>query len=274
MSPARVSFLLILTFIPAERLPQAKWKIVRYSINIVKPYIVSTFPRLYLYFTSGSIRKTDKRLRHMKDSLLALGSALIMVLAGSAAHANPSQTISLSDEDTTYTRVITERSGKIVATLGLPDSAAFYRVRAIVTDQYRALNAIDTHRDSLLKQHPSDSLKKIIRQDADTKIAGLHAAYLKKLATQLDSQQIDKIKDGMTYNVRTVTYNAYVKMIPQLTDQQKAVIMADLIEAREHAMDGGSSKEKHAWFGKYKGRINNYLSTQGIDEKQVSKQAK
>jgi len=210
----------------------------------------------------------------MKDSLLALGSTLIMVLAGSAAHANPTHTLSLSDEDTTYTRVITERSGKIVATLGLPDSAAFYRVRAIVTDQYRALNAIDTYRDSLLKQHPSDSLKKIIRQDADTRIAALHAAYLKKLATQLDSLQIDKIKDGMTYNVRTVTYNAYVKMIPQLTDQQKAVIMADLIEAREHAMDGGSSKEKHAWFGKYKGRINNYLSTQGIDEKQVSKQAK
>ena len=27
-----------------------KWKIVRYSINIVKPYIVSVSPRLYLYF--------------------------------------------------------------------------------------------------------------------------------------------------------------------------------------------------------------------------------
>jgi hypothetical protein len=208
----------------------------------------------------------------MKDSLLAMGSTLIMILAGTAAHANPS--LATSDEDTTYTRVITERSGKIVATLGLPDSASFYRIRAIVVDQYRALNAVYTDRDSLLKQHPTDSLKKIIQQDVNTKIAGLHAAYLKKLATQLDSQQIDKIKDGMTYNVRTVTYNAYVKMIPQLTDQQKAVIMADLIEAREHAMDGGSSKEKHAWFGKYKGRINNYLSTQGIDEKQASKKAK
>ncbi|MNR53744.1 hypothetical protein D3C85_1738080 [compost metagenome] len=30
-------------------------------------------------------------------------------------------------------------------------------------------------------------------------------------------------------------------------------------------MDGGSSKEKHAWFGKYKGRINNYLSKEGYD---------
>lgn len=214
----------------------------------------------------------------MKDSLLALGSTLIMVLAGSAAHANPSLTSTLSDEDTTYTRVITERSGKIVATLGLPDSAAFYRVRTIVTGQYRALNAVYTYRDNRLKQlkdqqpapdkNTTDSLKKIIQQDVDTKIAGLHTAYLKELATQLDSVQIDKIKDGMTYNVRTVTFNAYVHMIPQLTDAQKAVIMTDLIEAREHAMDAESSEKKHAWFGKYKGRINNYLSSQGINSKQ------
>jgi hypothetical protein len=205
----------------------------------------------------------------MKDSLLALGSTLIMVLAGSAAHANPSHTTNLSDEDTAYTRVITERSGKIVATLGLPDSAAFYHVRRIVADQYRALNAVYTNRDSLLKQHPADSLKKIIQQDVETKIAGLHIVYLKKLATQLDSQQIDKIKDGMTYNVRTVTFNAYVQMIPQLTEEQKAVIMADLVEAREHAMDAESSEKKHAWFGKYKGRINNYLSSQGLNTKQT-----
>jgi hypothetical protein len=32
-------------------------------------------------------------------------------------------------------------------------------------------------------------------------------------------------------------------------------------------MDGGSSEEKHALFGKYKGRINNYLSAQGFDLK-------
>jgi len=38
-----------------------------------------------------------------------------------------------------------------------------------------------------------------------------------------------------------------------------------LAEAREHAMDAQSSNKKHEWFGKYKGRINNYLSKQGYD---------
>jgi hypothetical protein len=54
-------------------------------------------------------------------------------------------------------------------------------------------------------------------------------------------------------------------MIPSLTKAQKDQIMAWLVEAREHAMDAESSEKKHWWFGKYKGRINNYLSAQGYD---------
>ena len=37
-------------------------------------------------------------------------------------------------------------------------------------------------------------------------------------------------------------------------------------------MDQGSSKAKHAVFGKYKGRINNYLAKQGYDMKQAENQ--
>jgi len=56
-------------------------------------------------------------------------------------------------------------------------------------------------------------------------------------------------------------------MIPQLSDEQKKKIFDWLVEAREYAMDAESSEKKHAWFGKYKGRINNYLSAEGIDMK-------
>ena len=56
-------------------------------------------------------------------------------------------------------------------------------------------------------------------------------------------------------------------MIPKLTEEEKEQIMIWLVEAREYAIDGGSSKEKHGWFKKYKGRINNYLSARGYDLK-------
>ena len=81
----------------------------------------------------------------------------------------------------------------------------------------------------------------------------------------LSPEQIEKVKDVMTFNVVHVTYDAQVDMIPTLTDEEKAQIMAWLKEARELALDAESSKKKHEVFGKYKGRINNYLSARGYD---------
>jgi hypothetical protein len=71
----------------------------------------------------------------------------------------------------------------------------------------------------------------------------------------------------MTYSVFPKTYAAYVDMIPSLKQEQKDKIYNWLKEARELAMDEGSSERKHAVFGKYKGRINNYLSAEGYDVK-------
>ncbi|QDU90407.1 hypothetical protein Pla175_38110 [Pirellulimonas nuda] len=73
----------------------------------------------------------------------------------------------------------------------------------------------------------------------------------------------------MTYGVVPITYSAYCELLPGLSDDQKREIRSNLIEAREYAMDAGSSDEKHATFGKYKGRINNYLSAAGYDLKQA-----
>ena len=75
------------------------------------------------------------------------------------------------------------------------------------------------------------------------------------------------MKDGLTYNVVNVTYTAMLDMIPSLTPVQKEKIYNWLVEAREYAMDAESSEKKHWWFGKYKGRINNYLSAAGYDLK-------
>jgi len=193
----------------------------------------------------------------MKECLLALGSALITTFSVATSHTNNSLVPAVQYEDTAYTRVITERAGKIVATLGITDSSAFLRVRDIVANQYRDLNTIYNERDSA---------------NTGKKVDQLHGQYLARLASILTPQQIDQVKDGMTYGVLPLTYRAYQEELPTLTEPQKARILADLTEAREHAMDGGSSKEKHAWFGKYKGRINNYLSSQGYDMKKAGEE--
>jgi uncharacterized protein DUF3826 len=209
----------------------------------------------------------------MKVCLLAWGSLFFATV--SMASTPPS-------EDSTYIRMITERAGKITATLGITDSTLFFHIRTLIADQYRALNAIYADRDlrlaAIKSRQPApdkqtmDSSRSSMETELAAKLRQLHDAYLGRLGKELSPQQVDKVKDGMTYNVLEVTYRAYQEELPDLTAKQKATILADLTEAREFAMDAESSEKKHQWFGKYKGRINNYLSGEGIDMKKAGEE--
>ena len=92
-----------------------------------------------------------------------------------------------------------------------------------------------------------------------------HFEFESALSCYLPAEKVEAVKDGMTYNVVKVTYDATLDMIPSLKEEEKVQILAWLKEAREFAMDAENSNKKHGWFGKYKGRINNYLSKRGYD---------
>ncbi len=178
-----------------------------------------------------------------------------------------------SGNDPEYVKVTNERAQKIVDDLKLKSPEDQLVVRNIIAEQYRSLSKIQDGRDAKIdevKKSVSDKEKQQkavekLKNDADKKIMSLHKSYLKKLSKKLNNSQIVQVKDGMTYGVLPITVLGYNDMLPNLTQEQQKYIYDALVEAREHAMDGGSSKEKHAWFGKYKGRINNYLSQQGYD---------
>jgi hypothetical protein len=176
-----------------------------------------------------------------------------------------------------------QRAEKIAAGLGLADAAKSARVRDLVARQYADLSVIHAARDQALQaarqlaatdQAAAEAATKQARATAEAAQNQLHPEYLARLATELRPAQIDQVKDGMTYGVLPLTYRVYQEMLPDLTNAQKAQILAWLTEAREHAMDGSTSDEKHAWFGKYKGRINNYLAQAGINMKQAEKDMK
>ena len=177
-----------------------------------------------------------------------------------------------------YTKVITERALKIVNTLHISDSVIFQRVQSIIVEQYRNLSATHDFEDALMKQFKDqnksekDARIKAIKDSAYAALYILHAHFLASLASELDASQIEKVKDGITYSVLLHTFNGYQDMLPELTEDQKKYIFAALYEARELAMDESSSKAKHALFGKYKGRINNYLSSEGYDLAKRSKE--
>ncbi len=172
-----------------------------------------------------------------------------------------------------YIKVTNERATKIVAKLKLVSADKETAVITIIAQQFRDLSKIQDERDTEIAKVKENTLSKEeqktkiekLKLDADLLITKLHQSYLGKLGNQLNEDQIIGVKDGMTYGVLPITYAGYQDMLPKLTEDQKSYIYKNLVEAREFAMDGGSSKEKHGWFGKYKGRINNYLSKQGYD---------
>ena len=175
-----------------------------------------------------------------------------------------------------YTRTLNERVAKISASLDLADAARSNRVHGIIVQQYRDLNAIHETRDAQIKlakekagadKAAVNTAIEAARGEAKPKLDKLHGEFLTKLSAELSPGQVDKVKDGMSYGVVPLTYGVYLKMYPDLKADEKKQIMTFLVEARELAMDGSTAEEKHAVFGKYKGKINNYLSKAGYDAK-------
>jgi hypothetical protein len=150
-----------------------------------------------------------------------------------------------ANQDFKYIETLTKRADKILVPLSISDSARYYRIRNAMVAQYQALN--------------------VTPKENKARLTELHKSYIATLSRDLSKAEVEKIKDGMTYNVLPVTYKAYQDMVPSLKDFEKQQILTWLTEARELAMDAGSSEEKHGIFGKYKGKINNYLSAQGYD---------
>ena len=167
------------------------------------------------------------------------------------------QQVVLNDEgrDSAYVETIKGRAQKIVDGLQLTDSEQARAVRNIIANRYFLLNDIHAKYDKS-------------QQDAhQAELYRHHFELVSALALYLNDEQIDAVKDGMTFGRLKRDYQATQDMIPSLSDFEKRQVLIWLKEAREYAMDAADSKGKHFWFDKYRGRTNNWLSSRGYDLK-------
>jgi len=206
-----------------------------------------------------------------------IAACLAVLLGSAAAPAQAPSSAPASDaEEQAYLRTLAERCTRILAPLNLESVALSNRVHAILMEQYQTLRGIHARRDRALAElieqanlSPEDRQRRRqgvldqVRKELDE----AHRAFVERLGGELSPEQVDRIKDGMTYNLVDVTYQAYLRLLPELSDEQKQHIRNLLLEARELAMDEGTAREKHMLFNRYKGKINNYLSAQGYDLK-------
>lgn len=177
------------------------------------------------------------------------------------------------NRDPKYVESIIGRSQKIVDKLGITDAKTAEEVRNVIANRYFALNDIYEIRDKKVKEIKDSGITgdaknnalKAAENEKESALYRSHFAFPGDLSLFLDEKQVEAVKDGMTYGVVMVTYKATTDMIPTLKEDEKAQIMAWLVEARELALDAENSNKKHEAFGKYKGRINNYLSKRGYN---------
>lgn len=156
--------------------------------------------------------------------------------------------------DAKYVANIIDRSQKIVDELSLQSDYARKNVLHIVCNRYFLLNDI-------YAKHGKN------KEALDADLYKHHFEFAADLENYLSPKQVEQVKDGMTFGVVPKTYQAHLEMIPSLKEDEKLQILNWLKEAREFAIDADTSKAKHGWFGKYKGRINNWLTKRGYDLK-------
>ena len=186
----------------------------------------------------------------MKKILFAAILSLLSITASAQV------ALKTEGQDPQYVETIKGRAQKIVDGLNLGDANKEENVRNIIANRYFLLNDIHAKYD---KKTQEDALYAELYKH--------HFELASALALYLNEEQIDAVKDGMTYGRLKRDYNAQLEMIPTLKEEEKAQILVWLREAREYAIDAADSKGKHFWFDKYRGRTNNWLSSRGYDLK-------
>lgn len=182
--------------------------------------------------------------------------------------------VSSREIDSAYSNTIETRTAKIMTALALTDSDKSNRVHQIIVSHYYALRARDEAVNDELNDLPKGSSE--WRSQRNTMVLAmsqpLHDRFVAQLSAQLTPEQIDTVKDQLTYGKVQFTYNAYCSIVPALTDDEKAKIMDLLKQAREVAIEGGNAGEKSDIFQQYKDQINSYLKTNGIDMDQATRE--
>jgi len=203
-------------------------------------------------------------------------SLAAFVTASAIAEDNAERTAPFTDaeRESVYSASIEKRANDILKEIAITDTNKLARVHDAIVAQYRSLRsrdeAIDTMFQTLSKNAPGietnrHAILRVLSQQ-------LHNQFVTRLSAELSPEQVEKVKDRMTYNKVKVTFDAYCEIVPNLTESEKAKTLELLKAAREDAMDGGSADEKSAIFQKYKDQINAQLNANGHDVGKATKE--
>jgi hypothetical protein len=171
-----------------------------------------------------------------------------------------------------------KKAGEWVASLKLDDPAREARLKGVIAAHLKAVR--DWHNG-----HPFDTvpaginpvtgnrLSNLDRQViADSVIpASVHEGLMTGLKKDLSPEQVEAILDKYTVGKVPFTMKGYHAIVPDLTREEEATILAFLKQAREEAVDYKNMNEISAIFEIYKTKSEQFLNANGRNWKSLFK---
>lgn len=162
-------------------------------------------------------------------------------------------------EDPAFEPVAERRTDGIMNQLDL-DGEQAPRVRRLVRNFM-----VDTKNINEGSKVPDDRKQARLEEARSTLFAGFDSE-------ELSDEQRLAIKNGLSANHYKINYDAFLNLVPDLSEEQKKYIHEQLAEVCDEAILLNSGEAKGELFVNRRGRINNYLSDQGYDLKELSKE--
>jgi hypothetical protein len=173
------------------------------------------------------------------------------------------------------------RATSLLKELKLTDAGKEARTRAILESHFAAMEKWHAANDPALaplwaewtaaRSQPTKNEAAKVGEKIDAVYASFrpeHDAFLAALAKEISPAEIEKIKNSLTRSPgMDRTANAYIEMIPQFTDADKAFVRQRFAIAREQGMDTTTSKEIDSFFKRQKDIVEAYIDEKGYDYK-------
>lgn len=229
-------------------------------------------PKLYM--------SSPSPLRTLAALLLLAGLACPFArlhAAGDTQPPAPTPTTSSAAADAALQKRAESKSARLVDALKLDDAAKAARVKALVGEWFLTMWTWHEKQDPQLKELwkqwsqarsvvPKDEFPgEVIAHRIDDVYASLRPAYesfIQKLSAELTPEQVDTFKEAWSRSPgMRRTYNAYLQIVPDLTEEQKQVILARMQRAREDAMLTDADKEIVNIYKRHKVKVEAYVGS-------------
>lgn len=173
-----------------------------------------------------------------------------------------------------------KKAAKIIDKLSLTNDSICENIKIVVTNRYLELREIHQKYDErnakieaagFSKEKKAEELERSYYQ-YNSDLYRSRFGYIAWLSFYLNDEQVEVVKDAMTYNLFHVRYNDFLDLLPDLTKAEKNRVHHWLAEAREFSMDFETPRKMRQMFTKYRGRINNYLAARGYDLRKATEE--